>query len=61
MYLFPKTGLSFINTFGFFCGFFQTLKIPITEHALETIMEKLDLNKDGVVDLEYVCVLFLLL
>ena len=60
MYLFTKTGLSFINTFVF-CGFFQTLKIPITEHALETIMEKLDLNKDGVVDLEYVCVLFLLL
>ncbi|XP_071087938.1 leucine-rich repeat-containing protein 74A-like isoform X1 [Haliotis cracherodii] len=30
----------------------NTLKIPFTEHMLDEIMEKLDVNKDGVIDLE---------
>ncbi|XP_046580836.1 leucine-rich repeat-containing protein 74B-like [Haliotis rubra] len=30
----------------------NTLKIPFTEHMLDEIMEKLDVNKDGVLDLE---------
>ena len=33
---------------------FQNLGIPLTEHHLDIVMEKLDTKKDGVVDLEYV-------